>query len=51
MSVCMFVSTRKLSTQEGGITKLKFCDGWANNTFRYFRKRAEVEGNGKVVYE
>ena len=51
MSVCMFVSTHKLSIQEGFITKLKFCDGWANNTFRYFRKHAEVEGNGKVVYE
>ena len=31
MSVCMFVSTSKVSTQEGGIKKLKFCDEWTNN--------------------
>ena len=31
MSVCMFVSTSKVSTQEGGIKKLKFCDGWTND--------------------
>ena len=51
MSVCMFVSTSKVSTQEGGIKKLKFCDWWTNDTFSYSRNYVKVDENGKAVFE